>query len=143
MNEEYTTFINAVQEQAKSFGGQLNLKDWKYVALINPNTKEKLGWVSASWLNNCENAIFIDDLWVEKSFRNQHIATFLISVFEYLAALNGVKQIRLFASGEGNLIEFYERLGYVRETPSRTIMIKNLTKFCKDANQSKTDVIKR
>lgn len=133
MNDEaYFKLINTFEEKAKGFGGQLYLKDWKELALINLDTKEKMGKISASWAENSPSTIFIDDLWVEEPYRERHIATFLMIVFEQLAVINGATMIRLFASGSGNLVAFYEKLGYVRETPTRTIMIKNLTALEKD-----------
>lgn len=131
-DEAYFKLINTFDEKAKDFGGQLYLKDWKELALLNSDTKKKMGKISASWMESSPSTIFIDDLWVEEPYRERHIATFLMIAFEQLAVLNGANRIRLFASGSGNLVAFYEKLGYVRETPTSTIMIKNLTELEKN-----------
>lgn len=141
-DEAYFKLIKAFEGKAKDFGGQLYLKDWKELALLNLDTKKKMGKISASWMTDFPDTIFIDDLWVEEAYRKQHIATFLMIVFEQLAVLNGATMIRLFASGDGNLVAFYEKLGYVREAPTRTIMIKNLTALSKEDTPPQINAMK-
>ncbi|NTU47031.1 GNAT family N-acetyltransferase [Candidatus Roizmanbacteria bacterium] len=116
----------SIQEQAAKFGGRLDTDDWQYIQLLANKTNEMLGRVAAHNDNSSKDTVFVDDLWVDNSVRNMGVATFLVSVFEQLASQHNINKIRLFASGEGDLFTFYNKLGYNRETPTSTIMTKYL-----------------
>ncbi|MDE5539823.1 MAG: hypothetical protein K2J20_04995 [Bacilli bacterium] len=63
------------------------------------------------------------------SLRNMHVATFMMNLFELFVIQHGYKRIRLWAIGKGNLVAFYEKLGYKIENPKWTTMIKDIAEI--------------
>lgn len=125
--EAEEAIIQELQVQAEKFGGRLSAERWSDVQLLAHGSDEPLGGVAAYKDNkHGNNTVFVDTLWVDDSMQGKGVATFLMGAFEELAIIQGFDKARLIASGKGDLVSFYTKLGYHREDDRTTAMVKNL-----------------
>ena len=123
-----TTPFDDLNKKVEELGGQLDASDWKYISVKKKDDPDvELAHVDSYPQGGTKKTIFIDDLWVDSAIRGNGLASLLMRTFEQLASENGFKKVRLFASGPGDLVKFYEDRGYKREAPKSTIMIKELS----------------
>lgn len=129
---EKSTPFDELNKKTEEFGGQLDASDLRYIFIKKREKPEViLAHVTSYAQPGMENTMFIEDLWVDTQIRGKGIASLLMRTFEQLASENGICKIRLFASGSGDLVSFYEALNYKREAPNSTIMIKELSSLHK------------
>ena len=125
---EKPTSLDLLKEKVDKLNYQLDASDWKCLSVRKQEDPETIFAQVVSYNQpDMANTMFIEDLWVDPSIQGQGIGSLLMKAYEQCASENDIRRIRLFASGTGDLVKFYEALGYTRESPNRTIMIKDLS----------------
>ncbi|MDR0930486.1 MAG: GNAT family N-acetyltransferase [Clostridiales bacterium] len=118
--------IESLQQKALSLNAEIVNYNWEYIQLFSKETGQELCHVLGE-TPQTDGSILIDDLWVRSDLRGKGLAISLMKEFENKAAENNCKSIRLFASGEGDLVSFYTKLGYTPQEPKSRIMIKDIS----------------
>lgn len=111
-SETTTNEMMDIIEKAKSFGGKIDIDNWKHIRILSDDGNE-LAFVEGGFDDtNSPKSFNIRNLYVDESLRGKGIASFLMDIIEKKAIENGIDEITLSASGEGDLISFYKKLGY-------------------------------